>query len=295
MKVIKSKILGYCHGVSATLQKAEFCIKKAEENNKPCYCIGKLIHNKDVVTEFENKGLEVIYKPNQKAGIALIRAHGIADNVRYEFEYNGFELVDATCINIIHSREKIKQAYAEGRKVVVLGVKNHAETNCLMGIDNVDCFLVSEKEDLDRLFSVFSKDVAVTVITQTTFMQNEFVEYTEKMLRYFTDCIIGNDLCKECIRRKENAVELAQICDVIVVVGGFDSENTKDLARYLGKTGKPIFFVENSSGITDAMKSELRKYDCVGVCSGTSTPLNIIDRVCECLETIPANCGLYAN
>ena len=286
MQVVKSRFIGYCHGVSDTIKKAESVVKMGRKKGVPYYSIGRLIHNTDVVNYFESLGLKVIDSPDVKPGIALVRAHGIPDALRESFIQSHFELVDSTCANIQKSRKIMKAAVKNGRTVIVLGVENHAETVCLQGIGGVESFLVSSEQQLEQLFASVPRDRAVCVITQTTFPENLYDCLMEKLVEHYSDIQFGNKLCQACISRKKNALELAQSCDATVVVGGRDSENTKDLALWIKRSGKPVIFVENAGDINAELDKCLSAYSKVGVCSGTSTPVNVIDEVVHHLESL---------
>ncbi len=286
MKIIKSKTLGYCHGVASTLKKAQYCIEKAKNCNKNSYSIGNLIHNPDVVKYFSEQGLEVISDSLCPSGVALIRAHGIADKIRKEYIEKGFDLVDATCVNILHTKEVIKKSSEQGRKIVLLGVPFHAETECLIDTEKAECFLVSCEEDLSELFSCIPPDEKVTLVTQTTFPKQTYDRLSIEITNHYRNCIIGNGLCPDCIKRKNDGKELACSVDAVVVIGGKNSENTKDLANCISDLGKPVYMIENIRDIDAKTEETFKSYESIGICSGTSTPMDIIDRVCEYLACL---------
>lgn len=304
MEVVRSQTIGYCYGVANTLKMAEKCIEKGKAEHIPYYCIGELIHNKDVVRSVEEKGLKIIHVPgdarpccegDETRGnvsrendrkLALIRAHGIPEYLRRDFLLAGFELLDATCVNIKYSISEIKKASSAGRHVVIIGVKNHAETLCLMGSEGKEAYLVSSREDLDGLFSEKKEDTPLTVITQTTFLESEYNAISAELKKHYQNIVFANRLCPDCIHRKRNVLELASACNAIVVVGGRMSENTKTLAKYAEDAGAMVFRIENARDFTPDSDEEIRRYEKVGVCSGTSTPMDIIDEVCAHLEAL---------
>ena len=353
MKVIKSTTIGYCHGVAYTLKMAERCIEKGLSENVPFYCIGELIHNRDVVRSVEERGMRIIRKPSDceddsgnhgevgltcsesgkgyagsgknhgevglacsesgkgcarsgknhgEAGlacsengkdcagsgrkIALIRAHGIEESLKKDFQNAGFELFDATCTNIKTSVSEIKKASSVGREVIVVGVKKHAETLCLMGIENTSPHLVSGREELPALFAELSSDIPVTVIVQTTFLESEFNAICLQLKNYYKDIIFANRLCPDCIHRKQDLLELSRKCRAIVVSGGKKSENTSSLAKYAEEVGLVVFRVENVNDFDEVLDEEILRYGKVGLCSGTSTPMSVIDKICAHLEAL---------
>lgn len=286
MVVIKSKITGYCHGVDSTIKNALSVLKKAKKLNLPAYSIGNLIHNSDVVKGFEKQGLVVIEKPNVTPGVALVRAHGIPDKLKREFKRKNFILVDSTCENILKTKTGIKEASRHRRNVVVIGVRNHAETNCLLGTGRSEKTLVSGFEDLDDLFSKINAGAPVSVAVQTTFPEETYYELVKAIKAHYKDVKTINRLCVACVARKTNGLRLAQQCDAVFVVGGKQSSNTKELATWIKQSGKPVYQVENVKNFTPAFVEEIKKYSTVGLCSGTSTPTVIIDEVYQFLEKL---------
>lgn len=291
MKTVKCRLLGYCHGVAETINKATQCIDRAELEHLPCYSIGKLIHNDNVVAEFEKKGLSVIKSPEGcNPGVALIRAHGIKDSLRRDFQVAGFELVDSTCRNILESQESIRSAFRRGLEIIVLGAAGHAETVTLLGTEFnkelIPMHHISETEDALKLCRALPEDTKVSVFTQTTFEQGKYDEIMNILEKHFSALEIGSRLCPICISRKKSVEELCGKCNAVVVVGGNQSHNTRDLERYVRCMSEYVVAVENVDSFSDETDDNLKKYDCVGVCSGTSVPESIIEEVVAHLEAL---------
>ncbi len=263
----------------------------AKKNKLPCYSIGNLIHNPDTVRQFEEKGLKVISKPSDGVkGIALIRAHGIPDSLRRDFVTNGFTLFDSTCANIQKTRELLQKAAKKKKPIIVLGIKGHAETECLIGTEyeqgkQIDSILISTKDDLSKL-DQYPESTPFFVVTQTTFPEELYKEITTIIQSKFKNTDFGNKLCQACSIRKNKSLELAKNVDVIVVVGGKNSENTRNLAAFIKDSGKQVLSIENVHDIDRKTEEFLKGYSKVGICSGTSTPLEIINEVCDYLEKL---------
>lgn len=291
MKIIKCKLLGYCHGVSKTMEKADYCLELARKSNKVAYSIGNLVHNEDVVKHYSEKGMEVIQSPEgHESGIALVRAHGITPELEDCFRNAGFELIDSTCSNILRSFDEIRKAFENDRNIIVIGMKNHAETNSLMGVKKdsvaIPKFLVSCMDDLKELEKRLSSECSVSVIVQTTFPQNEFEELSDEIKCYFKDSEFRTKLCAECVERKKQVEELSKQCDVLVVIGSENSANTQDLVRFAKTLGKPVFSFSNLQDIKKQEKEELCQYGSAGICSGTSTPDSVIEPICSFLSDL---------
>jgi 4-hydroxy-3-methylbut-2-enyl diphosphate reductase len=285
LEIVRSSVLGFCYGVKSTIEKANSCLKAGKKENLPAYSIGALIHNADITRYFESEGLKVIKKPEDATpGIALIRAHGIPDSLREDFIKAGYKLVDSTCHNILSTKKKIREAHNEGRKVIVLGVKNHAETLCLLGTrtedgKDIECTFISETDNFKAAVASIDPETPIIVVTQTTFPKDLYFQAVAVIRLHFKDIVIGNKPCHACVMRQVAALNLADECDAVIVVGGKKSENTNNLAEIIKQTGKPVWLIENGREIDNSFVEIIRKFDKVGVCSGTSTPTEIIEEV----------------
>ena len=285
MEIVRSSVLGFCYGVKSTIEKANSCLKAGKKENLPAYSIGALIHNADITNYFEREGLKVIKKPEDATpGIALIRAHGIPDSLREDFIKAGYRLVDSTCQNIFSTKKKIREYYKTGRKIIVLGIRNHAETLCLLGTKteddkDIECTFVSDKDNFREAVASMNPEEPVLVVTQTTFPKDLYFQAVAVFRLYFKDIVIGNKPCHACVMRQVAALNLADECDAVLVVGGKKSENTNNLADIVSQTGKPVWLVENGREMDENLIKTIRQFGKVGICSGTSTPIDIIEEV----------------
>ncbi len=294
MKVIRSKVIGYCFGVANTIEKAQQCIEISKEMSKPCYSIGSIIHNKDVVKGFQDLGMITTTKAEGLVpGIALIRAHGIPDSLRRSYIDAGFTLVDSTCPIVEKGAVTIRNAASKGIRTIIIGVKGHAETEGLQGVETekgkrAESVLLCCTDDAQALVKSksISEDEKIVVVVQTTFPDSEFRKIREILKDYFKNIRFSNVPCGATAKRQKAALALASECDAVVVIGGRESENTKVLAEVVRQSGKPVFCIENADDISADMKKELSVFSTVGICSGSSTPTAAIRRVEEILEGI---------
>lgn len=294
MIVKKSSIIGYCYGVSNTIKLAEECLKEAQKQHLPCYSLGKLIHNDDVVSYFENRGLKPIKTPTGNApGVALIRAHGITDSAKRAFQAAGFQLIDSTCPTVLKGVKAIRTAAKEGKKIIILGFAGHAETVGLQGVEVQEgvlakTFLLTSEEDAKALIlsNKITEEEPVIVVTQTTFPQEDYRKICKILEGKFKNIGIKNCPCPLCEKREQAGYELSCQCDCAVVVGGRESANTKNLAKVAQKSERPVFLVENVAGLEKEIVQELRKYRTVALLSGSSTPMEEIEAVEQALKAI---------
>ena len=294
MKVIRSKVIGYCFGVANTIEKAGLCIEKAREENVPCYSIGQIIHNKDVVRRFTDLGMQVTEQPDgYEPGVALIRAHGIPDSLRRKYLQQGFSLMDSTCPIVDRGASALRKAAQNGKKTIIIGVKGHAETIGLQGVEQsegvpVPSHLICCMGDAQQLVAsgALSQNDEIVVVVQTTFPEREFSAIRRYLKNHFRNIHFSTSPCGATSSRIKAAQELSSQCDATLVIGGRNSENTKGLARSLEVTGKPVFCIENERDLDGDLLSKLTGFRVLGICSGSSTPTSVIRAVEEILEKL---------
>ena len=294
MKVVRSKVIGYCFGVANSIDKAEECIGKAKAENLPCYSIGSLIHNKDVVGHFAAQGMRNSESPEGlEPGIALVRAHGIPEKLRREYIQAGFQVVDSTCPIVAKGSTTVRKAAQKGCKTIIIGVRGHAEAIGLMGVElpdgsPVNSHLVSSMDDARNLMESgkLAPDDEITVVVQTTFPIREFQTIRRCLKTGFSHIRFSNSPCGATEARGKAVLELASQTDAVVVIGGLNSENTNGLARLVADAGKPVFRIENEKDLDQELLAVLRTYSSVGICGGSSTPTSTIRAVEEILEKL---------
>ena len=294
MKVIRSKVIGYCFGVSNTIEKAGLCIDEARMRGIPSYSIGQIIHNKDVVKRFTDRGMQITEQPDGFVpGVALIRAHGIPDNLRKRYVENGFTLIDSTCPIVAKGASALRKAAQNGKKTIIIGVKGHAETIGLQGVEYpeghvVPSRLVCRMEDAQALAASgeFSETEDIVVVVQTTFPEKEFLAIRRYLKSVFRSIHFSTSPCGATSSRIKAAKELVLQCDAVFVIGGRNSENTKGLARSLNESGKPVICIENEKDLDADLLAKLTGIKVAGICSGSSTPSSVIKAVEETLEKL---------
>ena len=295
MKVIRSKVIGYCFGVANTIEKAEQCIELSRQRNLPCYSIGYIIHNKDVVSRFEKLGMVTTNNPDgKKAGIALVRAHGISDALRRSYLDAGFTLVDSTCPIVAKGAATLRKVASKGTKTIIIGIEGHAETVGLQGVEDsfgkiIKSELLCSASDAKAFAEsgLIGKDQPIVVVVQTTFPEDEFCKIRTILKEAFSDIRFSNSPCGATAKRQKAAIELAKECDAVVVIGGKNSENTKVLAKVVAeKCNQPVFCIENADDLDPKTQKELSGFSTVGICSGSSTPISTIREVEQILEQL---------
>jgi 4-hydroxy-3-methylbut-2-enyl diphosphate reductase len=274
MKVLVAEKCGFCHGVRNAISVAEKIL--AEEHD--VYSLGPIIHNKDVVERLAKNGLKTVSKVEQvRSGTVLIRSHGAAPAQIMMLEEKGFKIVDATCVLVKRVQHIAAELERGGYKVVIIGEENHPEVKAVVGCAS-DVVVLADESDLHKL----PANGKLGVVFQTT--QNP--EDVGRMLGAigrgsFNEMKVINTLCKEAIKRQESAVRLCGEVEIMFVLGGLESANTRQLADLCKVVNPQTFHLQNWAELD---KSVLSGRKTAGVTAGASTPDWIINEFVENLK-----------
>ena len=260
MKVIIARNSGFCDGVKRALALA---IAAA---GKPGGIAGNgpLVHNRLALDLLALHGAADRGGGDGGARI-FVRAHGIAPEERRRWEEAGREIVDATCPRVADNQRLAREAAERGETVVLAGDREHAEIQAVAGSAGSDCRIVSEPEDIEKL----SFPGPVFLLAQTTFNAETFRRIAYAAGRRFPNCRVADSICRATQDRQEEAVRLARLADVLVVVGGVNSANTRRLAEIGRNAGRPVVMVETAEELEAAALFPFRT---AAVISGASTP-----------------------
>ena len=262
MKVIIAEKCGFCPGVKNASRTAE----KILARQRDVYSLGPIIHNRDVVEKLARAGLKTVDTVEQiPSGTVLIRSHGVAPDQLAKMQEKGLKIIDATCVLVKRVQRIARELDEAGYEVVVIGDKDHPEIQAVVGCAK-DVLVVADESDLHKL----PKHRKLGVVCQTT----ESPEYFAGMLgaiarQDFSELRVINTLCKEAIERQESAIYLCRRVDVMFVLGGLESANTRKLAELCRKYNPRTFHLQNWKELD---KSILFGKTLAGVTAGASTP-----------------------
>ncbi|MHC5060672.1 MAG: 4-hydroxy-3-methylbut-2-enyl diphosphate reductase [Planctomycetota bacterium] len=281
MDVLVADKCGFCLGVNNAIELAKKTL--AEQSN--VYSLGSIIHNQDVVEELAQSGLKTVDSVDAiNAGTVLIRSHGATAEQLEQIKRKGLQIVDATCV-LVKRLQKISQKLNEqGYKVVVIGDVDHPEVKAIVGfVKNV--LVVGSKADLQKL----PARGKLGIICQTTQSPQYFAEtLAEIVKRGFSELKVINTLCSEAIKRQDSAVELCRKVDIMFVLGGLHSANTRKLAELCRKQNNQTFHLQNWKELD---KKLLIGKNMAGVTAGASTPDRIIAEFVENLRAFDLHAG----
>lgn len=267
---------GFCQGVNNAIKLA----KKTLTKQKKVYSLGPIIHNQDVVNELAQNGLETVGTLDHiNSGTILIRSHGATLEQLEEIKARGLQVVDATCVLVKRLQKISHQLNADGYKVVIIGDENHPEVQAVIGFAK-NVAVIGSESDLHKL----SGHEKLGVICQTTQSPDHFGKMLGEIVKKgFSELKVVNTLCREAIKRQNSAVQLCRKVDVMFVLGGLHSANTRKLAELCKKHNSQTFHLQNWEGLD---KTILYGKNTAGVTAGASTPDRVISEFVERLTAV---------
>jgi len=268
---------GFCFGVSRSVELAESVL----DEYKQCYCLGQLIHNNDVVKRLSDKGLVVIDQPNQltENSHVIIRSHGVSESTYKVLENNKVIIHDATCPKVSHIHKIVKNASEEGRKVIIIGMRDHPEVEAIVGWCN-DCLVFESPDFLENwlLDNQNLKDFPFTVVCQTTQTKENFNSCVNIIKKICTNAKIFDTICNATFTRQNEAKELSTECDAMIVIGDKHSANSKHLAEICRLNCDNVQFIASAAEL-DVTK--ISNASIVGLTAGASVPTWLIKEVSD--------------
>ncbi len=271
-RVMLAEHSGFCFGVRRAISLAE----EALRGEGPVYSLGFIIHNSREVGRLEKEGLKVVDGLDGLGpGTLIIRSHGAHPSVFTRAEGRGLKIVDATCPFVKRLHEIVSMLKGEGYRVIAAGEREHPEVMALSGVAVV--------ENAGDALKV-RKCKKIGVVSQTTRSAESFREVVSVLTGKAKELRVFNTICSATEKRQASALELSNKADVMVVVGGYNSANTRRLEEICREAGTKTVHIEGASGVSPGAFKGVRA---AGVTAGASTPGWIVKEVIKKLEELP--------
>lgn len=270
------KTAGFCGGVS-------LCVKRLNEEidiNDVVYCLGEVVHNKDVVSDFEEKGVIFVdcLDDIPDGSIVAFRAHGVVKSIYEDAEKRGMRIVDLTCPKVFNIRNIVKP-YLDDAYVILIAQKTHPEALSTISFCGDNSCIVEDISDLD--LSKMNNFSRVVVIAQTTFNEKKFLEYCDIIKNKFNgEVIVNNTICNATHIRQEETRYMAKNKDTMIIIGGKNSSNTRKLYDISSEFCTNTLICENISDLDFS-----KVFGNIGIMAGASTPKNVIDEVFKAVNS----------
>ena len=274
MEVILAEHAGFCFGVKRAVEQ----VYEQVDTGKPIYTYGPIIHNEEVVKDLEKKGVHVIETEEQLAGIAegtvVIRAHGVPQTVCEMIEKQGLECVDATCPFVKRIHNIVDTESRAGKKIVIIGNAGHPEVEGIMSWSKDPAPVIGSLEEAQNF--VCGQGEEICIVSQTTFNYNKFQDMVEIFMEKGYNVSVVNTICNATEVRQTEAREIAARVDVMIVIGGKHSSNTRKLYEICMQECSNTYFIQTLDDLNLDLPKSVRL---VGITAGASTPNNIIEEV----------------
>lgn len=273
MKILKAKTAGFCFGVDRAVK---LTYQLAEEGHKVA-TLGPLIHNPQCVADLESKGVVTAAGLDDvPAGYeVVIRSHGVGADVYEAIAERGLVLHDATCPFVAKIHRIAKRASDEGKTLLVAGDKTHPEVQGIVGHTRGEVFVFADLDELKAWQGSKNGQNGIIVVAQTTFQVTKWLECTNFIKKDYTNAEIFDTICNATWTRQQEAEDLSQKCDLMVVIGGHHSSNTQKLVKVAEKHTKAVT-VETAK---ELLPEWFEGVGTVAVTAGASTPSSIIEEV----------------
>ena len=278
MRILVAEHLGMCFGVRDAINLAH-----AEGSSRPLTILGELVHNRSVQDTLRERGVQVETEPEKvSTDTVMITAHGTSNKMLSRLRDRGLEVVEATCPLVKVAHRAVERLVAQGCFPVIIGHAGHVEVRGLTG-DLQEFAMVLTEDDVDAL----PERARYGVVAQTTLPIDRVQGLVEliRIRRPESEVRFVDTVCQPTKHRQSAATTLARQSDVVVVIGGANSNNTRELVQTSGKHCKRVYHVVTTS---DLRPEWFGPSDTVGVTAGTSTPDHLIDAVKSRLESYAA-------
>jgi 4-hydroxy-3-methylbut-2-en-1-yl diphosphate reductase len=276
MQVILAKRAGFCFGVKRATQMAFEAAGKDQKTNT----LGPIIHSPQVVKKLEEMGVGVVRDlSNVDSGTIIIRSHGVLASEMEEAGQKQLQIVDATCPFVKKAQEHVKYLSDAGYDVLVVGDEDHPEVQGIVSYGKEKVYVVGSGEEVKQL----PRMGKMGVVAQTTQSFDNLKNVVDECLKRGGEVRVFNTICDATAVRQQEATELANQVDCMVVIGGFNSANTRRLTEICTEIQPRTHHIETASEIDPAWFDGV---ETVGVTAGASTPKWIIDEVLQRIDEI---------
>jgi 4-hydroxy-3-methylbut-2-enyl diphosphate reductase len=287
MKILRAREMGFCFGVRRAVEMME----QEAASGRPIASLGSVVHNPQVVGRLRERGVDVVGTLDDLGDRRLaITAHGVGPAVLEEAAARGLEVVDTTCPIVTRAQQWAKRLLEDGFAVIIFGDPTHKEVRGILGWARGKAITLQDEAEIDTLPE--SLPSRVGVLAQTTHTEARFAAFVnrllQKRLHRISELRVINTLCNATTGQQAAALELAHQVDVMVVVGGRESANTRHLAEICAEAGVPAHHVERAEELDPAWFADAAT---VGVTAGASTPDFVVDEIVARLEAIGARQG----
>lgn len=281
MEILLARDMGFCWGV----RRAIDIMEHAADEHGEVISVGPIVHNPLVVHDLEERGIRLDVEPEDDSKPVAITAHGVGPQLMDEVKESGAQVIDGTCPIVTRSQRWARRMAEQGFTVLVFGDPEHREVKGVLGWAGKMGVPIREGDPLPDPFPN-----RVALISQTTQSPQRFAEFVNEVMTRHVNTIselrLVNTLCDVTSNQQAAARELAAEVDLMIVVGGKNSANTRHLLEVSQEEGARGYHIETEDEIETEWLRGCRK---VGVTAGASTPDTSVETVVRRLQELGEN------
>jgi|YelNatPaOPRAMG01_1025707.scaffolds.fasta_scaffold00315_56 4-hydroxy-3-methylbut-2-enyl diphosphate reductase len=277
MEIVLAEEYGFCFGVRRAISLAE----KAASSGSKVATLGPIIHNPLEVERLNRIGLRMVEGIDElePGEIVLIRSHGVPVEILKELKKRNIRIINATCPLVARAQGMVSFLASNNYSVIIIGEKGHPEVEGLLSFGKGKASIVTSKEEIDSI----TLDKSIGVVAQTTFSFDKFEDILGEIIKKGWEIRVFNTLCDASQRRQKAMENLSEISDVIIVIGGKNSANTRRLAEIGVKKGIETYHIESWEEVDPKWFYNKER---IGITAGASTPDWVIDKVIDKINEI---------
>ncbi len=280
MEIIRAKKMGFCFGVKAAIDTCYKYVKRIESGFN-VYLLGMIVHNEYVVEELKKIGFKTITEEDiisqrvilTKEDVVIVRAHGTRKDVYDKLIESKVKLEDAACIFVKDIRKKLLERENENNDIIFIGDKAHPEVQGIISFGN-NIHIFKDLEELKK-FDINEKK-QYSLLTQTTLNKEKMKEIKNHLENNHLNVNIFNKICGATQERQHAVEELAKISDIVLIIGGKKSSNTKKLYEISSLINKNTKLLNREDDLIMSWFEGVKK---IGITAGASTPEEIIKKI----------------
>ena len=275
MEVILSSPRGFCAGVVRSIEVVDICLRKF---GPPIYVKHQIVHNPHVVEDLECKGAITVETVEEipYGALVVFSAHGSPPEDFEKARERGLRVIDAVCPLVTRVHNEAKKYHREGKKVLLVGYRGHQEVRGTMG--QVEMTLIAD--DSDAQLPDWDADENVAVLTQTTLSIIDTARAIDTIKQRFYNAVVRNDVCYATTNRQQAVTQMAELVELVLVIGAPNSSNCNRLREVAEAQGVPSYLINGPEEINPSWIKDKQK---VGITSGASTPEVLVESVIEAL------------
>jgi 4-hydroxy-3-methylbut-2-enyl diphosphate reductase len=288
VRVIVAETAGFCWGVQRAI---DFALSTSRSTHQPVYTHGPLIHNSQVIEELKKRNITPLEEDmgNAKNGTLVIRAHGLRPDEMRDIKSNYSQVIDATCPLVMKVHRKIQRFRGEGYRIYIMGEAKHPEVLGLIGSAGDEAVVIPP--DPEAVKGVPYYDGKACLVSQTTQNDALFASVANALKERCAELVVENTICNPTRSHQQETMEIAANVDMVVVVGGRHSANTRHLAELAASVCPRVIHIETDSELDGVEFADVKS---VGITAGASTPQWMIRRVVDRIEQMTGKTGVFA-